>query len=90
MPVSTFVLHLLALVAPAWGLSLVSTALARLVFRRGQWRMRWWVGVLAGGLLGSAILLAGLMFSGEDGRMLTYAALVLGQTLLLFGAMRRS
>lgn len=83
MAASAFVAHLLALLAPAWGVAVLSTGLARLVFRRRQWRMRWWVCALAGGLLGSTVLLAGLVWTGEDGRMATYTALIAVQALLL-------
>lgn len=76
---------MLALFMPAWGVALVATGLARLVFWRTRWRVRWWVTVLAGGLLGSVILFAGLWLTGEDGRMATYAMLVVGQALLLWG-----
>lgn len=89
MAVSAFVVHLLALLAPAWGVAVFSTGLARLLFRRTQWRMRWWVCALAGGLLGSAVLLAGLVWTGEDGQMATYAVLIAVQALLLSLVMQR-
>ncbi|MFN3611221.1 hypothetical protein [Tepidimonas sp.] len=68
--------HLLNLVAPAWGLAaLLAPALAW----RGRARPRWRAGLGHGvwlGVWGSAVLIAGLVLSGRDGRMATYAALV--------------
>ncbi|MEW6695681.1 hypothetical protein Tther_00501 [Tepidimonas thermarum] len=68
--------HGLNLVAPAWGVAaLLAPALAwralpgtraRALLAHGAWL----------GLTGSAVMVAGLVLQGRDGRMVTYAALV--------------
>jgi hypothetical protein len=75
MDVAASLLHLLAFVLPAWGVGLVTALLARWLF--GGQRLAWWVHWLAQSVAGSAVLLAGLWFFGHDGKMATYAALVL-------------
>lgn len=69
-------LHLFNLVVPAWGMAaLLAPALAWRGRARPFWR------VVAGHLVwlggtGSAVLIAGLVALGRDGRMATYAVLV--------------
>jgi hypothetical protein len=48
--------------------------------RRGRWAARTELLALAG--VGVAVLLAGLVYFGRDGKMATYAALVLAQGTL--------
>jgi hypothetical protein len=75
----TLIFHFLNLFGSAWG---VATLLVTALLWRssGAWRtkrrlaLRLWV-VLGG--LGSLVLLAGLLWFGRDGKMVTYAALVL-------------
>ena len=72
--------HLLNFLAPALFLAL-------LLPLAGRWCVRaqrppcpvppWWLQVALHSVLGSAVLLAGLWWLGHDGKMLTYAALVL-------------
>ncbi|WP_147476836.1 hypothetical protein [Vandammella animalimorsus] len=69
--------HFGALLLPAWALAALLVGLSRALLRRAHWRMRAWVNLLAAGLLGSLVLLAGLLLTGEDGRMESYAALLL-------------
>lgn len=70
--------HLVGFASPVIGLSLIAAALARMVWRRelaAAGFTRLWQGAAVGCALaqiGSLILL------GRDGRMLGYAALVLG------------
>lgn len=69
--------HVLGAVAPAWGLAAL---LAPLLAWRGR-RARpvvaaWGVHLLWLGAVGSAVLIGGLWWTGQDGRMATYAALV--------------
>ena len=73
--------HLLNFVAPALFVALLLALAGRVVrgrgalvggFWRGLWRSVW-----VNALLGSAVLTAGLIGFGNDGKMLTYAALVL-------------
>lgn len=83
--------HLLNLFAPAIGLGLIAPTLAKLLWRRALAAVAWralaqWV---AGA--GVAVTLAGLVLLGRDGRMATYAALVLATAAALWwrGFMRR-
>lgn len=43
---------------------------------------------LLNGLLGSGVLVGGLMLTHNDGRMVTYAALVIAQATLQAGLLR--
>ncbi len=74
--------HLLAFVAPAVGLALLSVPLARLLLpslRAAGWgRSFGWT--LVAGL---AALVAGLALSGRDGRIESYAAMVLATAAVL-------
>ncbi|GAA3988854.1 hypothetical protein GCM10022279_09950 [Comamonas faecalis] len=68
--------HVLNLLAPAFALAswlLLCSALAWRARLVGRWRRVW----LADSAVGCAVLLAGLLLAGDDGRMATYAALVL-------------
>ena len=76
--------HLLNLLAPGVGLGVVAAALAKLLWRRelasvGYGRLARW-----GALSSTAALLGGLVITGRDGRMLTYAAMVLACALALW------
>lgn len=76
--------HLLNLFAPAAGLGLIASSLAKLLWRRAlqsvAWSglVRWTVGANAG------ITLLALVLQWRDGRMATYAAMVLVTALLLW------
>ena len=69
--------HLLNLFAPALGTGFIATALAKLLWRAELKRVGW----LRLGALTSAcaivVLLAGLLVLGHDGRIATYAVMVL-------------
>jgi hypothetical protein len=69
--------HLLNLFGPAFGLGLLAPLLAKLLWRR-ELKSRPW-GALAQRCVaaGMVVTLAGLVVFGQDGRMATYAALVL-------------
>jgi len=79
------IFHLMGLLAPALGLG--GLLWLGLLWRRGRrgrrksagkpWRQLGWLV-----LVGTAVLLAGLVFFGRDGKMATYAALVLAQGTL--------
>jgi hypothetical protein len=69
--------HLLNLFGPAIGLGLIAPTLAKLLWRRELALVPWralaqWVAVAC-----AVVILAGLVVLGRDGRMATYAALVL-------------
>lgn len=76
--------HLLNFIAPAIGGALLLWGMPRLwpKVRAGRWTAR--QELLALCALGVAVLLAGLVVFGRDGRMLTYAALVLAQGSLVW------
>jgi hypothetical protein len=70
-----FLIHLLSFAAPALVVAVLVTLGARLVLR-GPGRPAWWVSLLANGVTGLLVLGAGLWGFGRDGKMATYAALV--------------
>ena len=70
-------LHLLSFLAPAFALALLVAFGGRLVLPRNTPPQRWWVAVAVNFAAGSAALVAGLVLFGRDGKMLTYAAVVL-------------
>ena len=69
-------IHLLGFFAPAFAVA-IGVALAARWFRldRSAGR-RWWVSAALNFVAGSTALLAGLWYFGRDGKMATYAALV--------------
>lgn len=71
--------HLANFVAPAIGLAVLLWGLPKLWprARAGRWGARRELVALC--TLGVGVLLAGLIVFGRDGKMLTYAALVLAQ-----------
>jgi hypothetical protein len=71
-----FFLHLLSFVAPALAVALLVALAARLVLPRGGPRTRWWVEFALNFAVGVGVLLAGLWLFGRDGKMATYAAMV--------------
>ena len=78
--------HLLNFFAPAAGVALATTLLAKLLWRRelagASWGrlLAWAVGA------GALALLGGLVVFGRDGRMATYGALVAATALALWWA----
>ena len=85
--------HLLNFFAPALGVGVVASLMAKLLWRRElkgvSWRrMSIWVTVC-----GAAVSLAGLIVFGHDGKMATYGAMALACAATLwwvgFGPRRR-
>jgi peptidoglycan biosynthesis protein MviN/MurJ (putative lipid II flippase) len=76
------VCHLMGLLAPALGVAVLLWL--GLLWRRGRRQSGGQPGRQLGWLmlLGVAVLLAGLAYFGRDGKMATYAALVLAQGTL--------
>jgi hypothetical protein len=70
--------HLGNLFLPALGVACLAAAFAKLLWRKELAKVRWVRLALAGTAVGMLCLLAGVIFLGRDGRMLTYAALVAG------------
>lgn len=68
--------HLANLFLPALLLAALAAGLAKLLWRRELARVRWRALAGAAAVAGGAVTLAGLLVFGRDGRMATYAALV--------------
>ena len=85
--------HLLNFFAPAVGVGLLTSALAKLLWRRELKNVRW-IRLALWATAGCAlVLVAGLIVFGHDGKMATYATMVgtCGLTLWLvgFGPLKR-
>ncbi|QBM29878.1 hypothetical protein [Hydrogenophaga pseudoflava] len=81
--------HLANFIAPAIGVALLLWGLPRIwpKARAGRWDARRELMALCA--LGVAVLLAGLVVFGRDGKMLSYTALVLAQGSLGWWLRRR-
>lgn len=81
--------HLLNFVAPAVFVALGLATATRWLIRRTPGQMAWWKQLVVLSAAGALVLLLGLMLLGRDGRMGSYAALVVVcatvQWLLLHG-----
>ena len=77
MPLLDFLCHLLNFAAPALFLSVALAAGARLVRRQKAHWLPWYHMASVNALLGILVLALGLVLSGQDGRVATYACLVL-------------
>ena len=69
--------HLLSFAAPALVVALLVALAARLVLPASVRPASWRLAVLFNTLAGLAVLTGGLWYFGRDGKMVTYAALVL-------------
>jgi hypothetical protein len=78
--------HLLNFFAPALGVGLIAAGAAKLLWRRDLAAVRFVA--LAGWAFGAGALVSvgGLVLFGHDGRMATYAAMVLGCAATLWWA----
>lgn len=76
--------HVLNLLAPALGLGLIAPALAKLLWRQDLRGVRWQVLARWTAAASALALLAGLVLTGRDGRMATYAAMVVAAALALW------
>jgi hypothetical protein len=68
--------HVMNFALPAWVLALGITAWGSFQFRRHT-QIRWIWRCLLNALAGTCVLVAGLVITGNDGKMATYGALVL-------------
>jgi hypothetical protein len=68
--------HIANFVLPAVGMGMLSTALCKLLWRRKLARTPWFTLAWQASAAGLAVLVAGLVITGHDGRMITYAGLV--------------
>ena len=69
--------HLFNFAAPALFLALLLALGGRVVGPKGASSLPWYAQAAINSVVGCTVLLAGLWWLGRDGRMLTYAALVL-------------
>ena len=69
--------HLANFALPAVGVGALTAALCKLFWRRGLARTSWFTLAWQASAAGLAVLVAGLAITGHDGRMITYAGLVI-------------
>ena len=69
--------HLANFVLPAVGVGALTAALCKLLWRRSLARTLWFTLAWQASAVGLAVLIAGLVITGHDGRMITYAGLVI-------------
>ena len=69
--------HIANFVLPAIGVGALTAALCKLFWRRALARTSWFTLAWQASAAGLAVLVAGLAITGHDGRMMTYAVLVL-------------
>lgn len=84
--------HLLNFVAPALALALGLATAARFIVPKAAQTTGWWMQVAINFAVGGGVLTAGLLLFGHDGKLATYAALVLSCACcqwVLSGAWRR-
>ncbi|MGJ7580671.1 hypothetical protein ACSFA3_10870 [Variovorax sp. RHLX14] len=76
MPFPDLILHLLNFVAPALFMALLLALMARGMFGRSASARGFWMQAGLNFVVGVAVLTIGLWVTGRDGKMATYAALV--------------
>jgi len=76
--------HLLNFIAPACGLGAISAALAKLFWRRDLRDVPWLRLARAGAAVSLLASIGGLVLTGHDGRMSTYAAMLAACALALW------
>lgn len=76
--------HLFNFIAPALGVALLSSTLAKLAWRRELAAVPWRRLSLWAAVAGVLTLSAGLALFGRDGRMTTYGVLVVASALALW------
>jgi predicted signal transduction protein with EAL and GGDEF domain len=69
--------HALNFVAPAAALAVLLVLGGRFIRSKGAQALSWKAQIAINFVVGCAVLVAGLVVLGRDGKMLTYAALVL-------------
>jgi hypothetical protein len=78
--------HLLELLAPALCVAAISAGLAKLLWRTRLRTVRWRRLAGFGAVASAAVLVAGLIAFGQDGRMATYGAMLLANAAALWWA----
>ena len=79
-----FLNHLGNLFVPALALAAVAAALAKLAWRSDLAAQPWWRLAAPAALANAGVTLAGLALMGGDGKMATYAVMVLATALTLW------
>jgi hypothetical protein len=74
-PLDTFI-HLLSFSAPALAVALLVALAARVIMPRSPTAASWRAHIAINFIAGVLVLVAGLWYFGVDGKMATYAALV--------------
>ena len=69
--------HIANFMLPAIGVGALSAALCKLFWRKSLARFSWLTLTWQASVAGLAVLVAGLVITGHDGRMITYAGLVI-------------
>ncbi len=69
--------HLANFVLPALAVGALTAALCKLLWRRSLAKASWFTLAWQASAAGLAVLVAGLVITGHDGRMATWAALVI-------------
>ena len=72
-----FAVHLLSFAAPALVVAVLVALAGRVVLPRNSRPQGWWFSVALNSVAGLAVLAGGLWWFGRDGKMATYAAMVL-------------
>lgn len=70
--------HLLSFAAPALALALALALGVRVLLPQRPLLLSWWAQLALNAVVGVAVLALGLWHFGVDGKMATYAALVIG------------
>jgi len=68
--------HLLNFIAPAVGVGALSAALCKLFWRKSLAHAPWFTLAWQASVAGVVVLVLGIVITGHDGKMATYAALV--------------
>ncbi len=74
--------HLIGFVLPAVGVGAISAALCKAAWRKPLSGVRWWTLAWQSAAAGLGVLVLGLAVTGHDGRMVTYACLVVACALV--------
>ncbi len=74
--------HLANFILPALGVGALSAALCKLAWRRSLARWPWFTLAWQSAAAGLAVLVAGLVITGHDGKLVTYAGLVIACALV--------
>ena len=79
-----FLNHLVNLFVPAMALAALAAALAKLAWRSELRAQRWWRLAWPAAAANAFVTVAGLAWTGHDGKTATYAAMVLVTALTLW------